>query len=81
MIPLNKMGEPPTPALSVFLADKGEDFQKLSYGSETLHMTSQGSGGCLELTFQTQGVRNQIGAIGNSVNSLIITQINELSII
>ena len=35
-------GDPPSPALCKFLAGEGGYFEKLSYGSETLDMTSEG---------------------------------------
>ena len=60
------MGEPPTPALSVFWVDEGKDFQNFAHDLSGVSHT---------------GREEPIGAFENSVNSLIKTQINELSII
>ena len=42
------MGTPLLPALCYIWADKGDNFQKLSYGSKTLGMTFQGFGEMVE---------------------------------
>ena len=49
--PPKKIRTPFPPALSYMWPDKGGDFQKLSYGSETLWLTSGGLGEMFEGDF------------------------------
>ena len=67
-MPPTKLGTPPSPRTMLFLAGKGGYFNKLSQGSETLVMTSEGLGKMLDLTLQTRvPVNLQLCQWGSSV--------------
>ena len=46
--PKQNSGTPPTPRTIIYLVGQGGYFQKLSYGSETSDMTSEGLGEMFE---------------------------------